>query len=312
MISKFKKQMLMVLLALVPIVSLSAATPKEYVVYNVVGKAYLVDGKKKVDILANMRLTPSSLIQIEDESAVTVLDEKNCKMFSFSKKGTDTVSKLVNAAKNKSKNLSKLYVEYLLKELTTSSKKKMIHPDSYMQVAATVFRSESNEKQLVNEIISLFTKKTDDAANIESLLVDETNLLATDMDVSFDLVSCATGNIVSQEIDGNSACYVRVRNRTFRPLYVNVLNIDKQGNKYLVLPMYEDLTCANLFVPADCTVSFTSEPFIFPEGQSDETFVLFASEEPVNFSVLMSPLKREGEAKMNVGTFRRFYHVKGN
>ena len=54
MISKFKKQMLMVLLALVPIVSLSAATPKEYVVYNVVGKAYLVDGKKKVDILANM------------------------------------------------------------------------------------------------------------------------------------------------------------------------------------------------------------------------------------------------------------------
>ena len=121
MISKFKKQMLMVLLALVPIVSLSAATPKEYVVYNVVGKAYLVDGKKKVDILANMRLTPSSLIQIEDESAVTVLDEKNCKMFSFSKKGTDTVSKLVNAAKNKSKNLSKLYVEYLLKELTTSS-----------------------------------------------------------------------------------------------------------------------------------------------------------------------------------------------
>ena len=288
MTSKMMKQLLVVLLLLAPILDISAAATKEYIVYSVAGKAFLVEGRQETELHANVRLKPNSMIKIENESAVTVLDEKNSKMFSFTKKGTNSVKSLVDLATNKGKNLPKLYVEYLVKELANSSKKKMVHPDSYMQVSATVFRSESNEKQFVNEVFDLFTKKDQGTLSAESMMVDK------------DLADKA----------GNSACYVRVRNRTMSPLYVNVLNIDRSGNKYLVLPMYEDLTCSNLFVPADCTVSFTNEPFIFPEGQSDETFVLFASEEPVNFSVLMSPLKREGEGKMKVGVFRQFYQVK--
>ncbi len=310
MTSKMMKQLLVVLLFLAPVFDISAAATKEYIVYSVAGKAFLVEGRQETELHANVRLKPNSMIKIENESAVTVLDEKNSKMFSFTKKGTNSVKSLVDLATNKGKNLPKLYVEYLVKELANSSKKKMVHPDSYMQVSATVFRSESNEKQFVNEVFDLFTKKDQGTLSAESMMVDKQILMSTDMDVHFELVSCATGNVVTKEVAGNSACYVRVRNRTMSPLYVNVLNIDRSGNKYLVLPMYEDLTCSNLFVPADCTVSFTNEPFIFPEGQSDETFVLFASEEPVNFSVLMSPLKREGEGKMKVGVFRQFYQVK--
>jgi len=308
MTSKYLRHLLAMLLLLVPAISTSAATTKEYVVYNVVGKAFLVEGKKQTELHASVRLKPSSFIKIEEESAVTLLDEKNSKMYSFTKKGTKTIKELINAAK--SKNLSRLYVQYLLKELTDVSNKKMVHPDSYMQVAATVFRSENNEKQFVNELFNLLTAMGNGTDCVENLLVDETSSLSTDLDVNFDLVSCTTGNVISKEVAGDCACYVRVKNRTKNPLYVNVLNIDKDGNKYLVLPMYENLSCANLFVPADCTVSFSNEPFIFPEGPSDETFVLFASEEPVNFSVLMSPIKREGEGKMNVGTFRQFYQVK--
>ena len=189
MTSKMMKQLLVVLLLLAPILDISAAATKEYIVYSVAGKAFLVEGRQETELHANVRLKPNSMIKIENESAVTVLDEKNSKMFSFTKKGTNSVKSLVDLATNKGKNLPKLYVEYLVKELANSSKKKMVHPDSYMQVSATVFRSESNEKQFVNEVFDLFTKKDQGTLSAESMMVDKQILMSTDMDVHFELLS---------------------------------------------------------------------------------------------------------------------------
>ena len=95
MTSKMMKQLLVVLLLLAPILDISAAATKEYIVYSVAGKAFLVEGRQETELHANVRLKPNSMIKIENESAVTVLDEKNSKMFSFTKKGTNSVKSLV-------------------------------------------------------------------------------------------------------------------------------------------------------------------------------------------------------------------------
>ena len=76
--------------------------------------------------------------------------------------------------------------------------------------------------------------------------------------------------------------------------------------------MDEEATCANLLIPAKSTVSFKTEPFITSDVPSDDAFVMVATEHPVNFSILMEPLK--GCAMpikdVKVGVTRRFIQTR--
>jgi hypothetical protein len=89
-----------------------------------------------------------------------------------------------------------------------------------------------------------------------------------------------------------------------------MLDIDRQGNKYLVLPMDAAASCAHLLVPAMSTVSFKKEPFVFGDEPSVETLLLMAVREPVDFSIVMAPMTVTGKSTMPVGISRRFYRVK--
>jgi hypothetical protein len=143
----------------------------------------------------------------------------------------------------------------------------------------------------------------------EQLLCNPANTLQTDMDVRFELVSCDTGFEIKDKVEGNTGSYVRVHNNTEEALYVNVLNIDRQGNKYLILPVDEAATCAHLLVPPMSTVSFKSEPFIFSEEPSEEAFILIATQDPVDFSILMNPIKGGKGKSMKSGLSRKHYRV---
>ena len=113
-----------------------------------------------------------------------------------------------------------------------------------------------------------------------------------------------------EHIAPNTSCYLRVTNRTSEMLYMNLLDIDRQGNKYLVLPMDAAATCSHLLVPPMTTVSFKKEPFIFGDEPSEETLLLMAVREPVDFSIVMDHIKIGGKSTMHLGLNRRFYQVK--
>lgn len=70
--------------------------------------------------------------------------------------------------------------------------------------------------------------------------------------------------------------------------------------------MDEDATCANLLVPANATVGFKADPFITADSPSVDSFVLIATESPVNFSILMNditPGQADG-SRVKVGVAR--------
>ena len=272
----------------------SVASAADYLVYSVVGTAKVYEGSKPVALSARKTLTASSRLVIGKESAVTVLDEVNSKMYSFTTEGTNTVGALLKAAKAP-KNLSKQYLSYMVKQLFSKESKNFTHP------SAT-----ARDSFLLNRLASM----SDQAVAVESSLIQPKNLLSTDMDVRFDLVSCETGLPVNPEVDVNTNCYVRVTNGTEEPLFVNVLDIDERGNKYLVLPVDEAAICAHLLVPARSTVAFKSEPFEFSEANSRETFLLVATEEPVDFSILMNPIRGNGGEQMKSGIYRAAYKTK--
>ena len=296
-------RILIVLLALMPL----SASAQSYTVYSVVGSARWHNGKTMVPLKARKVVSDKTTLQLGDESAVTVIDEKNAKMYSFTSPGVNTVGNLVKGLKGRSKNLSKQYLSYVVKQLFSDDSEKMSHPNTYMQATATAYRSSSNDSLLLHQLGHLLGGTT---TSLDSLLIDPKTSVATDYDIQFDLVDCTTGMVLDGTIAPNTSCYLRVTNRTADLLYMNLLDIDKQGNKYLVLPMDAAATCAHLLVPAMSTVSFTAEPFIFGDEPSDETLVLMAVREPVDFSIVMDTMKTGGKSTMQVGLNRRFYQVK--
>lgn len=299
-----KNRILLFLLVFFPLV----ATAQSYVVYSVVGSAKMQNGKQMVPLRPRKMVTTQTKIQIEEESAVTIIDEKNSKMYLFTTKGVNTIGQLISFSQTRSQNLSKQYMSYIVSQMFSSGSQKMIHPDTYMQTTATAYRSTNSDSLLVNKMAELLSG--DPLHSMESRLIDPKAPLLTDYDVQFDLIDCDTGMPVTDNVSAGTSCYVRLSNRTSEVLYMNVLDIDDQGNKFLVLPIDEALTCAHLLVPPSGTVSFKADPFIFGDTPSTETFILIATPDPVDFSIVMSPLHAEGSAGMRTGLQRKFYQVK--
>ncbi len=291
------------LLSAVPTV----AGAQKYVVYSVVGKAYIQQGKTLTPLSARKYVTPATKLKISPESAVTIIDESKQKMLSFTREGVNTVGNLVGMSSKQTKNLTKQYMGYLVKQLFSSSSKKMVHPDTYMQVTGTSYRAASKDSLMAARLVEILGDGTAPQGTPEQQLFNSENVVASDLDVILELVDVETGKPLGKSAKRNTPCYVRVKNNTGETLYVNILNIDKGGNKYLILPMDEDATCSNLLVPAYSTVGFKSEPFITPDTESSDAFVLVATEEPVNFSIMMNPITKGGINKSGtrVGVARR-------
>ena len=125
--------------------SLTCAFGGKYTVYSVIGKAYTINGGKKSMLATRSSLSGSTRLYIEKESAVTIIDEANYKMYFFTKQGENSVSALLDISRKTSKNLSKQYLSYLLKQMFSPMSKSMKHPDTYMQSTGTSYRAASRD-----------------------------------------------------------------------------------------------------------------------------------------------------------------------
>lgn len=288
------------------------ASAQKYLVYSVVGKAYLQQGSRFVPLPAHKYINKSSRLKITSESAVTILDEAKLKMYSFTREGTNTITDLLDLSSKRTKSLTKQYMSYLMKHIFDPKVQKMTHPDAYMQVTGTSYRAESADSMFMARIVELLAEGTMPGGTPEQKITNPANKFISDYDVTLELIDTQTGKPLNDEIAANTPCYVRVKNNTEEALYVNVLNVDNKGNKYLVLPMDEEATCSNLLVPSKCTVGFKSEPFITSDIPSKDSFLLIATDEPVNFSILMNDITagQYKGSKIRVGLSRVNTYIK--
>lgn len=282
------------------------ASAQKYMVYSVVGKAYIQQGNRFVPLPTHKYIGKDARLKITSESAVTILDEAKLKMYSFTREGTNTIAGLLDLSSKRTKNLTKQYMSYIMKHIFDPKMQKMSHPDAYMQVTGTSYRAESTDSMLMARIVDIITESATTKGTPEQKITNPSYNFISDYDVSLELIDTQTGKPLHNDIAPNTACYVRVKNNTEETLYVNVLNIDTKGNKYLVLPMDEEATCSNLLVPAKCTVGFKNEPFITSDVPSNDSFLLVATDEPVNFSILMNDITagQQKSSKIRVGLSR--------
>lgn len=289
------------------LIASSSLKAQNFTVFSVIGTAKIVYGKNAIALQPRKLLNADSRLLIEPESAVTLLDEKNNKIYSFAMEGSFTVKQLIGMPKINVKSISKQYMGYLVKQLFSDASLQKTHPDMYMQVMASSYRSASSDSMLLYRIAHLFPDG--DETSVEQLLCQPGRKIETDMDVYFELISCDTGLAIDRNVKPNTGSYLRVHNGSDEIVYVNVLDIDERGTKYLILPVDSAATCAHLLVPPMSTVSFKADPFVFSEEPMKETFLLIATEEPVDFSILMNPIPRSGKQGMKLGFYRNFYRV---
>ncbi|MBP5507839.1 MAG: hypothetical protein J6Y23_08370 [Prevotella sp.] len=278
-----------------------------YLVYSVIGDAKWYNGKNYVPLKQRDNINQQTILSIGKESSVVVINGKKGRMYSLTTSGNNRVSTLLNKS-NGGKSLSKQYMSYLVKQLFDKESLTLSHPSTYMQSSATSFRSTKKDSLLLNRLALLAGTVKD--MGVEKSLTNVNTVIKGEYDISFDLVDCLSGSSIGHEVDINTNCYVRVKNNSGKPLYVNILNIDEKGNKYLVLPVDAAALCAHLLVPANSTVSFRSEPFEFVEPKSKETFLLVATDEPVDFSILMSPIQGNGDHFIQSGLYRHHYETR--
>ena len=299
------KLLIYLFVAIFPVMGIHA---QSYTVYSVTGRVTMAGNKSSPrSVKPRSVLRDADRITIGMESAVTIIDEKNNRMHSLTLQGTDNVRSLIIKEKNKTKNLSREYVSYLVKQLFSKGSMSTSHPGTYMHATATSFRATSNDSLLVNRIVGYVVQQvTMVGFSPEEALYLDPREIGTDFNVEFDLISHETGEPVASETASATSCYIRVKNKEAFPIYVNILNIDKDGTKYLVLPVDEAALCAHLLVPPETTVRFMEDPFILPDDVSKEMFMLVATQEPVDFSILMNPMKIGNAGVMRVGIHRKF------
>lgn len=286
----------------------AAANAAQYTVYNVIGQATIEAGGRQAPLKARATIDDATKLTLGRASAVTVLDQKANRMYNFTQQGTATIGSLLASKRHTSKNLTKQYMGYLSKQLFAKGSQKMSHPDTYMQAVATAYRSATTDSMLLATVAAAAGKAQ--GQSVEMRLADKANIVAGDYDVAFQLVACDTGEPLAANVKPGQPCYVKVSNKTQEMLYVNVLDIDAKGGKYLVLPVDEAGTCAHLLVPPMCEVGFEGEPMIFSDEPADESFLLIATKEPADFSILMSPIPDTAHKTMPAGLCRQQYQVR--
>lgn len=281
---------------------------QSYTVYSVTGNVKIYKDNNMHRVMPRTMVKATDRIMIGKESAISLIDEKRSKIYSLTLSVTDNVGNIITRQQNKAKSLTKEYTSYLIKQLFDNKSKSVSHPQTYMHATATSFRSINKDSLFLNRVIKYAIDKRD-TTTMESLFFDNLYEHDSDFNVSFDIVSYDTGKSVYGGVECGTGCYVKITNNELFPVYVNVLNIDSEGNKYLLLPVDESAFCAHLFVPSESTVSFIDEPFIFPDEQSGELFMLVATKEPVDFSILMNKFPKQNGNSMEVGMSCKLIHT---
>ena len=88
--------------------------------------------------------------------------------------------------------------------------------------------------------------------------------------------------------------YFRVSNTSNVDLYVNIIDINAEGELYDCMPVDEGMTLSHLLIPANSTIDLKDYPISFAEPAGTDHLLLLAYPEPFDLRVVNKVLKTPG------------------
>ncbi len=119
---KTKTLIITVLLTVTAVIGASAQNAEisahpDYYVYSVIGDAKEVKGKIAAELNVRQSLFKNSVITIAKNSKLVLIDPENSKQYTISTPGTSTVERMIGKTGNSTKDLTKMYLSYMMKQI---------------------------------------------------------------------------------------------------------------------------------------------------------------------------------------------------
>ena len=293
MINIMKRLIFLVYAALFAMV----ATAQDLYVYSVIGKVEIQKDGSWSQLQKRMKLSADDVIKVDENSALSILDRKAEKVYSIGKSDAKKVSAVIDNVKGNQKSATSQFMAHASKSLFNGGSDKISH-----EAAGCTYRGDIIENDIAKTILA--EQKGDKLAAI--------NNANTDYAVTFEVIERATGKIAAPNVKLGDQAFFRIKNNSDKMLYVNVIDIDANGNLFDCLPIDEAHTLSHLMIPANSTVDLKEFPIEFAEPKGTDCMVLIAMEEPYDLRLVNKMLQTKGvepSAKCAVGLYRKVFVV---
>jgi hypothetical protein len=129
------------------------------------------------------------------------------------------------------------------------------------------------------------------------------NNAKTDYAISFSILDRRTKAELEGVVALDSQAVFRIKNSSDTPLYVNILDINKNGEKYDCLPIDDATTMSHLLIPGNCTIDLTTYPVEFSEPVGIDNLILIATEVPYDLRQVMKYFDKADASKVQSSNY---------
>ncbi|MCB9017167.1 MAG: hypothetical protein WCU80_05370 [Paludibacteraceae bacterium] len=256
------------------------ANAQDLFVYSTIGTAEIYKNGKWAKLEKRNGLTVKDIIRIGKNSALSILDKKAEKIYSIPESEAKSVGKSIESVKDKQQAVSAQFIQHAMKSMFNGESDKISH-----EAAGCTYRGDDTEHDIFR---SIQTKLNGDSL---SQIKNE----QTDYSISFEIRNRETQEIITNDVKLGIQAFFRIKNNSNKPMYVNVLNIDSFGKRYVCLPMDDAQTMSHLLIPANCTIDLTDYPMEFTEPRGMNYMILIAAENPFDLRSISSGFSKTTE-----------------
>ncbi len=278
-----KKCFLIALLSM--LVSLVCA--QDIYVYSVIGKAEKQANGKWVALQKRDPLLLTDMIRVDNNSALSFIDRKAEKIYSISQNNGQKVSELIANYKSKQSYASN-FVSHASKSLFNGGSDRISH-----EAAGCTYRGDIIENDIAKAIL----------AKHNGSPLGSMNNAKTDYAISFSILDRRTKAELEGVVALDSQAVFRIKNSSDTPLYVNILDINKNGEKYDCLPIDDATTMSHLLIPGNCTIDLTTYPVEFSEPVGIDNLILIATEVPYDLRQVMKYFDKADASKVQSSNY---------
>ena len=225
------------------------------------------------------RLSPSDSIRFGINASISILDRKNDKLYAIQKNHVASVEELLNEVSRHTNKQPKSVVSYLWQSLTGKNT-----GNEFRSSAGVVYRNDDVNYALASAV----------ASSTSTFPVD------------FTLLDRETGCSVNETATVGNSALIQVNNHSAQDLFINVIDVDANGNMVPCIPVTSAQIMTQLFIPANSEVLLDSFPIVFTEPRGEDTLILVASPELFDAGVVVNALKtgKGTTRKIDVGVFK--------
>lgn len=112
-----KKELIALCLFIIGSLS-STVYAQDLYVYSIVGKVKEVKGRVSAELNVRQTLTMKSVLNMTKGSEIVLIDPENSKQYTLSGIGTSSVQRMIARSDKSTKDLKKMYLEFLMKQLS--------------------------------------------------------------------------------------------------------------------------------------------------------------------------------------------------